>query len=307
MMNLHGKLTIFLFIAFLFPVWAVAQQYADAKVVYVNEPKDIGGDYEDEIDAPALFAEEVAVRNWTIADSLAHIPAFDVYCHWDTRNLFLHKEAREYVVDTLNLMLCRESCDFEYPVRGMLTSNFGPRGGRMHYGVDLDLETGDAVSAAFEGMVRISMYHASYGNVVVLRHANGLETLYAHLSKRNVKSGDYVQAGDIIGLGGNTGRSFGSHLHFEVRYLGEPINPNELIDVQAMQLRDWEFNLTRSHFEYPVVSRSASGSSAYYKVKSGDTLSSIARKHKTTVSKLCKLNKLKPTSTIRAGAKLRVR
>ena len=277
MKNLHGRISIFLFI--LIPSLAFAQlpQVKQAEVNYLaqEDTANIGGAYEDEIEAPALSADENSDLGWDIADSLANIPAYDTYCHWDTRNLFLHKEAKEYVVDTMNFTLCKESCDFNYPINGIMTSDFGPRGGRFHYGVDLDLETGDAVSAAFEGMVRISMYHASYGNVVVIRHNNGLETLYAHLSKREVKSGDHVEAGDVIGLGGNTGRSFGSHLHFEVRYLGEPINPNEVIDVKTMQLRDWQFELTKSDFDYPKTSPNAalSGSKKYHTIKSGDILS----------------------------------
>ncbi|MCC6600705.1 MAG: M23 family metallopeptidase, partial [Crocinitomicaceae bacterium] len=192
--------------------------------VWASSPAHIGGAEEEEEDDAALFNEKaIDLGLWTIADSVALIPAFDTYCNWDTRNLFHIKSAKENIGCGQHFTLCRESCDFVYPVQGQITSFFGPRWGRIHYGLDIDLETGDPVSAAFEGMVRISQYHASYGNVVVIRHNSGLETVYAHLSQREVVPGDYVQAGDVVGLGGNTGRSFGSHLHFEVRYLGDAV------------------------------------------------------------------------------------
>ena len=123
----------------------------------------------------------------------------------------------------------------------------------MHYGLDIDLETGDAVSAAFEGMVRISQHHDSYGNVVVIRHNNGLETLYAHLSERSVSPGDHVEAGDIIGLGGNTGRSYGSHLHFEIRFLGRPLNPAAVIDFPNETVKSDTLLIASNLFQMPYT------------------------------------------------------
>lgn len=272
----------------------------------------IGGATEEEAEQSALFYEASALVLFTVNDSLMHIPAYDEYCHWDTKSLFAMKNARTNVADgTINFRLAHEECDFVFPTNeGVQTSPFGPRWGRMHSGLDLDLETGENVYAAFEGMVRISQYHASYGNVVVIRHSNGLETLYAHLSQRKVKPGDYVEAGYVIGLGGNTGRSFGSHLHFEIRYLGEAIDPNLVIDPKMRSLRDWEFTLDKSHFDYvnidPKALAARKGGGKYVTVKSGDTLSAIARRNKTSVATLCKLNKLKQTSTIRPGQKIRV-
>lgn len=273
----------------------------------------VGGATEEEAAQSALFYEASALVLLTVNDSLMHIPAYDEYCHWDTKSLFAHKAARSNVENrSINFRLAYEECDFVFPTNeGIQTSPFGPRWGRMHSGLDLDLETGDNVYAAFEGMVRISQYHASYGNVVVIRHSNGLETLYAHMSQRKVKPGDYVEAGYVIGLGGNTGRSFGSHLHFEIRYLGEAIDPNLIIDPKSRSLRDWEFTLDKSHFDYvnidpkALAARKGSGGK-YVTVKSGDTLSAIARRNKTTVAALCKLNKIKQTTVIRPGQKLRV-
>lgn len=276
----------------------------------------VGGATAEEAMESALFIEKTSnsLQLRTLADSIAHIPAFDMYCGWDTENLFREKSAREQINDGMKFILSHDVCDFVYPTDGEITSVFGPRWGRMHYGLDIDLETGDNVYAAFEGMVRVSQYHSSYGNVVVIRHNNGLETLYAHMSQRKVKPGDHVEAGDLVGLGGNTGRSYGAHLHFEIRFLGEAIDPNLVVDPSKKNLRDWEIVLQKEHFDHKtlVVDQKAidarkSGSSAkkYHTVKSGETLSAIARKNKTSVDTLCKLNKIKKTSTLRPGQKLR--
>ncbi|MDZ4823728.1 MAG: M23 family metallopeptidase [Flavobacteriales bacterium] len=310
-MNLHCKYFASL-ILLMFPLVVFSQSLEElgAPDTLQAEVHNVGGDSEEDMDATALFSEASRdLHLWDVNDSIANIPAYDTYCHFDTRNIFLHKEARDYVVDTTNIQLCRESCDFAYPVAGPLNSDFGPRWGRMHLGIDIDLETGDEVKAAFEGMVRIAQNHPSYGNVVVIRHNNGLETLYAHLSKLGVQPGESLQAGDIIGLGGSTGRSTGPHLHFEVRYLGEAINPNAIVDVKEMRLKDWEFDLTAKHFDHPVVQNSGTNpvQKKYHTIKSGDSLSSIAVKHGTTITALCKLNKISRNGIIRAGQKLRYR
>lgn len=204
---------------------------------------------------------------------------------------------------------------FPTPASARLTSHFGPRRRRFHYGIDLGLAHGEPIYAAFDGVVRISKFNRSYGNLIVIRHKNGLETYYAHLSKRNVIPGDAVKAGDIIGLCGNTGRSYGSHLHFEIRYMGNAMNPENVIDCASRELIDPDLNLTQTSFR-KVAKRGAEnkGSSAsssrgkqYYKVRSGDTLSKIAKRNGTTIKKLCKLNGLKETSTLSIGKRLRIK
>lgn len=281
-----------------------------------NWPPNVGGASLEEEEEGSLYIEAaIDLGLWTLKDSIAFIPAYEEYEGFDTRNLFHHDATMKDLftsADTLNFLLCRDVCDFVYPAPGVLTSPFGPRWGRMHYGLDIDLETGDPVAAAFEGMVRISQFHASYGNVVVIRHSNGLETLYAHMSQRRVKPGDYVQPGDIIGLGGNTGRSYGSHLHFEIRFKGQAIDPNYVVDPGKQALRDWNFSLTasilnnRSNQEaYARALDARSGSKKYHVVHRGETLSSIARKRGTSVSALCRLNNIHNTNRLRAGQKLR--
>ncbi len=284
-----------------------------------NYDHNVGGATVDEAEESALFIERASVNlsSFTFQDSLANIPAFSTYCSFDTENLFAVKQGKDLLSEEgETFTLIHDLCDFHYPTNGNMTSVFGPRWGRMHYGLDIDLETGDNVYAAWEGMVRISQYHSSYGNVVVVRHNNGLETLYAHMSQRKVRPGDHVEAGEIVGLGGNTGRSYGSHLHFEIRYMGDAIDPNLIVDPVSRKIRDWQFTLTKKHFDYTptevdkkyIEARKGSNvAKKFHTVKSGETLSSIARKNKTTVNALCKLNKIKATSKIKAGQKLRVK
>lgn len=205
---------------------------------------------------------------------------------------------------------------FAYPTpsTARVTSHFGPRRRRFHYGLDLALPTGEPIYATFDGVVRISKYNRSYGNLVVIRHFNGLETYYAHMSRRDVVPGDHVKAGDIIGLCGNTGRSYGSHLHFEIRYQGNAMNPENVIDCATQDLIDNELVLNSSSFRKVAkpghgnksAGRGGSGGK-YYKVRRGDTLSKIAKRNGTTVRKLCQLNGIRENSILREGKRLKVR
>lgn len=228
---------------------------------------------------------------------------------WDTQKVNPFNMDFKSFKDTCYIKLVYDGeCDYAHPINGVVTSEFGFRRTRYHYGIDVDLETGDPVVAAFEGLVRISKYSPSYGYYVVIRHKNGLETLYAHLSELKVPVGAYVQAGEVIGLGGNTGKSRGSHLHFEVRYMGQQINPREIIDFNERTYVAADFMLTPKHFEYlkNTYGGGAAGTARYYKVKKGDTLSKIASRNRTTVARLCKLNKIKPTTVLQPGKTLRI-
>ena len=214
--------------------------------------------------------------------------------------------------------------DFVSPVPGIVTSRYGYRKGRYHNGIDLNLRTGDTVKAAFSGRVRYAKWNdGGFGNLVIIRHHNGLETFYAHLSKHLVAPDQEVKAGEPIGLGGNTGRSFGAHLHFEVRFYDSPLNPEEVIDFAKKELKDENLLVQKRLFRpgakpsdeeisgesiAAVQARTeAAGARKYYKIRSGDTLSQIASKSNTTVSRLCKLNGIRPTTLLQVGRQLRVR
>ena len=201
---------------------------------------------------------------------------------------------------------------------------FGMRRGRLHQGIDLPLKTGDPIYATFTGKVRMSKYFGGFGNLIIIRHENGLETFYAHLSKRNVEVGDWVNAGDVIGLGGSSGRSTGPHLHFETRYKGFAFDPQWLIDFKTGKLRKRLFILKKKYFniysnyeqDFEDEMKNAEEDKAedaeraamkYYTVRSGDTLSKIARNNGTTIKELCRLNGINQNATLRIGRRLRVR
>ncbi|MDX1651802.1 MAG: M23 family metallopeptidase [Brumimicrobium sp.] len=236
---------------------------------------------------------------------------------WDTEQCYSSNKSNDLskLKDTLWLCVVDTSHkDFVIPFNGRITSSYGYRRGRYHNGIDIDLETGDTVVAAFSGKVRYAKYNdAGFGNLVVIRHYNGLETFYAHLSNILVVPNQEVVAGEPIGQGGNTGHSRGSHLHFETRFYDAPMNPEEIIDFKNKCIRSenlfvhkglFQPGATASHGSLASVS---SGQSSYYRIRSGDTLSQIARKHGTTVSRLCQINNIRPTTTLHIGRSLRVK
>jgi len=230
---------------------------------------------------------------------------------WDTTRINPYMVDLKLKKDTTLLRLVHDPmCDYSHPACGEITSEFGWRKYRYHYGIDINLETGDLVLAAFEGTIRVARYSPSYGYYVIIRHLNGLETLYAHLSQIQVIAGEYVQAGDAVGLGGNTGHSRGSHLHFEVRFLGQQINPRDIISFEQYACTNPEIQITRQSIDYIHIAakhKAELTARKYYKVRRGDTLSKIAKKNRTTVSKLCKLNKIKKKTKLGVGRKIRVR
>ena len=238
------------------------------------------------------------------------MPGFNLYQNFDIVTIH-YRHQGSAARDTIDL------AGYHHPANYRITSNYGYRHRRMHRGVDLGYPEGTPVAAAWDGIVRISKGTANtggYGNLVVIRHDNGLETYYAHLSRRLVNPGQMVKAGDIIGLGGNTGRSYGSHLHFEVRYLGNDINPNRLIDFENFKTKyDTLFisgyTVSVPNPTQPTVQPTTpkpQSSAQYYKVRKGDNLGKIAAKYHTTVSKIKKLNRLR-SDFIREGQRLRVR
>jgi murein DD-endopeptidase MepM/ murein hydrolase activator NlpD len=244
---------------------------------------------------------------------------------WSNDICFTSRNDMSKLKDTLWLCVNDDyDQNFHMPAPGIVTSRYGPRNGRNHNGIDIDLETGDTVYATWSGKVRYAKYNdGGYGNLVIIRHSNGLETLYAHLSKFLVYPDQDIVAGEPIGLGGNTGRSYGSHLHYEIRFYDAPINPEEIIDFAEKSLKNENLFVHKGLFrpgakpsdyyedhpaevvQAPVVVRTPQV--RYYKVRPGDTLTEIAARNSTTVTKICQLNGIKPTTVLQVGRSLRVK
>lgn len=245
--------------------------------------------------------------------------------HWNTTASHAYSDVDVNSLPESTVIRLVDSLEsYHYPYMGRITSRYGPRRGRAHQGLDIGLKAGDPIYATFDGKVRFSKAAGDYGNLIVIRHNNGLETYYAHLSQRDVEVGDWVVAGQQIGLGGSTGRSTGPHLHFEVRYRGQSFDPERIIDFTTGDLRRSELLLRRRHFsiyakyeqdftdeeevaKQEEAERKAAAAVQYHTVRSGDTLGALARKYGTSVSRLCQLNGIKSTSILRIGQRLRVK
>ena len=256
-------------------------------------------------------------------------PEMDIYTEgWDSQAVNCYNGMS--VPDEMNIDVTK----FHMPTAPTyVTSPYGYRRRfrRMHNGIDLTVQIGDTISAAFDGRVRIARNQGrrkGYGLYVVIRHNNRLETVYGHLSKFLVQPDDYVKAGDPIALGGNTGRSTGPHLHFETRYMGYAINPSAIFDFANHTTHTDQYLFTKNTYmnardytpdaaayasaENASSSKKSSGTSAagrssYYTIRRGDTLSRIAARHGTSVSKLCRLNGLSTSSRLTIGKKIRLK
>lgn len=270
--------------------------------------------------------DTLALRNLINKEQMGS-PSAQLYKEWN--NKYAHRATELPDSFLINLK------HFCMPTTSkVITSNFGRRWGRMHKGIDVKVYIGDTIRSAFSGKVRIVKYEANgYGNYVVIRHYNGLETIYGHMSKHLVKENQIVKAGEPIGLGGNTGRSTGSHLHFETRLCGVALNPALMFDFRNQDVTGDTYMFHRDTYENEsVLANKARGKSAgndeavaeetsssksrkqssasssdirYHKVKRGETLSSIAKKRGTTIDKLCKLNHISKRMRIRPGQILR--
>lgn len=234
---------------------------------------------------------------------------------WDTlyiRNNLYHKG--NIVDDTLKIcLLTPKYPDFYPPIYGKVISEFGWRGRRVHTGIDIKLNKGDTVRCSFDGIVRISRYFSGYGNIVVVRHYNGIETVYAHLSRRLVNVNDSVKSGQPIGLGGRTGRATTDHLHFETRYNEQPFNPRLLIDFDNYTLNSdtllltnnsFKFNKGKSNYNSNNNKLTFDSNKHVHIVQKGDTLYSLAKKYNTTVDALCEANKIKQNDILKLGQRL---
>lgn len=256
----------------------------------------------EEDEQPALSANINSFYMPNLIDSLYYVPAYNLYYFWDTTDIHPYQSKMNIFNETHYIPLRNEYSTFHFPLKySEVTSDFGWRRWKYHYGIDLRVKVGDSVFNCFDGMVRIAQRSKSYGYTVVVRHNNGLETLYAHLSKLLVKPNQEVKAGEIVGLAGNTGRSTGPHLHFEIRYLGGPINPNNVINFNTMNLNNDTLVVNNHTFAYLEDVYKA----RYHTIRKGDTLGKIAKKYGVSVNRLCKLNGISKKKILRPGQKIR--
>lgn len=293
------------------------------------------GDEEGEYD---LFSNEVPddpLDNLSFHDSLCRTFEYKFIYHkkyyhkskyitsrFSNRRIDLYQVQMSEIQDTFHIVLHDpfNGENFVCPYRGQVTSRFGPRrmfNSSFHYGVDLRLRVGDTIRAVKDGIVRIARNDRNgYGNFVVLTHKGGLESLYGHLHKHLVEEGRLVKAGQAIGLGGNTGRSTGPHLHFEFRLLGDAFDPMKLISFSDGRLLSNEVFVDRSWFAYQnpallVQNQHRKAAAAFapegvHVVRSGDTLGQIAARYNTSVEALCKLNGFNRSTVLQLGTKIRV-
>jgi murein DD-endopeptidase MepM/ murein hydrolase activator NlpD len=243
-----------------------------------------------------------------IHKEMAAYPAFSLYPEWS--NAYAHNYKNVTIPDSFRIDLsgyCMPTTNTK------ITSKFGPRRRRMHQGIDVKVYIGDTIRAAFSGKVRVVKNQGrrtGYGKYVIIRHENGLETVYGHLSKQLVNEEQYVEAGEVIGLGGNTGRSTGSHLHFETRFLGQAINPAFMFDFEKQDIVADSYLFMKGKNRYrssknSAVAASSGGDTQYYKVRKGDSLSRISKKTGVSIDRLCKLNGITRRTTLRVNQVLK--
>ncbi len=231
-------------------------------------------------------------------------PGSEVYGAWNITNPNAYGLDLSSTDTLLQVRLRDEDglCGFSMPVPPVLTSRFGWRDGRSHNGIDLDLEVWDTVRSAFPGVVRFADKFGGFGRLVVVRHFNGLETYYAHLHRIKVRPGDEVDVGEPIGLGGSSGHSTGSHLHFETRFKGVPFDPSHMIDLTSGELLCDTLVLKRgrtSFSAYPKGTR-------FHTVAKGEHLSAIADQYGVPLNALCSLNGIPRRARLRVGQRLMV-
>lgn len=267
------------------------------------------------IDRKMRGVDSVALQRLVIQENTEN-PSASLYPSWD--NDYVSAYGNVELPETYDIDLR----GFAMPTTNrVVTSEFGPRWRRQHRGIDIKVYVGDTIRAAFSGKVRVVDYEGrGYGKYIVIRHDNGLETVYGHLSKQLVRPNQQVHAGDVIGLGGNTGRSTGSHLHFETRLLGVAINPALLFNFPMQDVtcdvytyRKGVSNTTRyasskkKSGSAPAATEPATGSGngRYHKIHKGETLAAIAKKHGLTVKQLCNLNGITEKTILQVGKVLK--
>ncbi|HTA63594.1 MAG TPA: M23 family metallopeptidase [Bacteroidia bacterium] len=250
--------------------------------------------YSAELSKPKEIEKEAKV--------LSSLPATDFYESFDETTCFV-PVPEQTLPDTLKLVVSNDSLgDYFPPICGVVTSNYGWRDNRMHKGMDINLRRGDIVHAAFGGMVRIARYNGGYGNVVIVRHYNGLETVYAHLSKIKVKTGQVVISGQVLGLGGATGHATGNHLHFEVRFKGHALNPANFISFTENKILNDTLIIRKSRYGVAAFPSNAT----VYTVQRGDSWYEVAKRYGLTTRQLGSLNGTDRRFYLRVGQKIRI-
>jgi len=230
-------------------------------------------------------------------------PASDIY-----NNIWCQINPNPYPVSlfesdsVMNIDLISDTNKFVMPCMALVTSKFGWRDSRIHQGIDLGVNYSLPINSAFDGVVRYAKFYQGYGRLVIVRHYNGLETYYAHLSRINVKPGQQVKAGDIVGKAGSSGRSNGTHLHFEMRYKGVPLNPAHIVSFTENKLLNDNIILKKVKQNFFVYNENA----ILYTVQSGDYLHKIASEYGTTITKLCESNDFSKNTRLKVGQIIRI-
>lgn len=297
--------TLILFVSLFFSICALAQQ----TIPNTLNP----GNTTTESDSTLIAVEDLEVDSLRSTDETIYKNS------WNCNQIKYPANTLPNKNDTITISLIEPNDNqFVMPVKGQILSKFGKRGRRIHTGTDIRLNSGDTVRCVFDGRVRLAKRFSGYGNLVLVRHSNGLETIYAHLKAIKVKVNDTIKAGDLIGLGGRTGRATCNHLHFETRLFGEPFDSNKYIDFETSALRSDKvyyrnkqfeidpdkFNITPAPPIRPVVASNSEASK--HVIRNGENLWIIAKKYKTTVKKLCVTNNITAQKTLKIGSVLRI-
>ncbi|KAA6339798.1 Murein hydrolase activator NlpD [termite gut metagenome] len=250
----------------------------------------------------SLTLQQLLKEEWELKDQTLSFS--DLYPNWD--NKYVNSYGRDVVIPETYVI---DLTGFCMPtIHTKINSPFGPRKRKMHSGLDIKVSIGDTIVAAFDGKVRIvKTERRGYGKYIVIRHYNGLETVYGHLSEQLVKENQEVRTGEVIGLGGNTGRSTGSHLHFETRFLGIALDPALMFNFPEQDIVADSYVFVRNGANKGGMKDGMAGDNTirYYKVKQGDSLSEIAVKQGISVDILCKLNRISTKTILRPGQILR--
>jgi murein DD-endopeptidase MepM/ murein hydrolase activator NlpD/tetratricopeptide (TPR) repeat protein len=297
----------------------IIESYHDSSYIYMNYPYYFN-------DAAAMFFLDESIENEALElfdaeDSTNYIDDYyqmhltnemleAIFDNWDSISIHIPKTDFSSMPDTVYLPLIEAGIEYSLPHFNPVFSRFGWRRYRYHYGIDTKNSIGDSIFSVFDGIVRIAKRNRTYGNIIIVRHYNGLETFYAHCSKLLVEQNQEVKAGELIALVGSTGRSTGPHLHFETRYKGTAFNPEYMIDFENGKLISDTLMITKETFNYRRSGNSSDSSpspanAVYYKIRPGDTLSGIAKKYRTNVKNIKRLNRLK-SDFIREGQRIRV-